>query len=224
VLGAVVGQALGLVPRRLVVPVLRGPLRGMRWIAGAHDPWCWVGAYEPLVVAALTPHLTTDAVFWDLGAHVGYFSLLAARRGVTVVAVEPLPRNVHYVRGHFELNDLPFTLVEATISDQEGVEYLDLGSGPDFAQVASHGVRVGCTTLDALVYRDHVPAPTVMRVDIEGSEARAFRGADRLLREARPVVVLSGRSGHDAGAQLRQYGYEVRELDVHLVVATPLPR
>jgi FkbM family methyltransferase len=222
-LRAVMRQVLAVIPRGFVVPVLRGPLRGLRWIHGAHNPGCWAGVYEPAVVQALLPHLRPGAVFWDLGAHVGYFALLAARRGAEVVAVEPLPRNVHYLRQHFTLNGLHFRLVESTASDHEGVEHLDLGPGPAFAQVAPHGVRVSCTTLDRLVYRDRFPAPTVMKVDVEGSEARAFRGAQRVLREARPVIVLSKhtRPGDEAEAMLRGLGYAIRELEADLLLCTP---
>lgn len=220
-LAAALRLPLRLIPKRAVVPVLSGPLRGARWIVGAHTHGCWIGTYEPEATAALLPYLTPGAVFWDLGAHAGYFALLAAWRGCRVVAVEPLPRNVHYLRRHFELNRCPLTLVESALSDHEGTERLDTHAGAAFAEIADHGQPVPCTTLDALVYREGHPIPTVMKVDIEGSEARAFRGARRVLEQARPVVLLSKHTqpGEEAEAILRGLGYTVQALAADLVLA-----
>ena len=52
-------------------------------------------------------------------------------------------------------------------------------------------VPVRAFTLDHLVFRDGLPAPTVMKIDVEGAEHAVLRGATRLLTEKRPLIFLS---------------------------------
>jgi FkbM family methyltransferase len=204
---------LGLIPRGVTMPVMRGPMRGLRWITGSHTHGCWLGTYEPDVEALLLPHFGPRTVFYDLGANVGYYALMAARLGATVVAVEPLPRNLHYLRRHFEINGLAATIVETALLDFEGTARLSSTPGPAFAQIAEHGQGVGTTTLDLLVYRDHLPRPSLVKCDAEGSEEAILRGAVRLLHEDPPAAWLIETHGperaRECAARLAEAGYVV---------------
>lgn len=213
-LAAALRWPLRLVPKGAVVPVLSGPLRGAKWIVGAHTHGCWLGTYERATTAALLPFLTPDAVFYDLGANVGYFTLLAARRGCRVVAVEPLPRNLGLLRRHLELNGARATVVEAAVSDVEGIAYL-AGERAQ-AQLSNAGLRVRTTTLTKLA--DAYGAPAVIKCDVEGAEDRALA-----VIPGRPVIVLSlhGTAGRAAERTLRRHGYTVHPVGDDLLVAHP---
>jgi hypothetical protein len=67
------------IPAGAVMPVLQGPLRGARWVAGASDAGCWLGSYEAEVQELLVSLVRPGAVVYDLGANAGFFTLLAAR-------------------------------------------------------------------------------------------------------------------------------------------------
>jgi len=211
--GRLLRLPLGLIPRGVTMPVMRGPMRGLRWITGSHTHGCWLGTYEPVVEALLLPHFGPGTVFYDLGANVGYYALMAARLGATVVAVEPLPRNLHYLRRHFEINGLAATIVETALLDVEGSARMTANPGPSFARISEHGQSVGATTLDLLVYRDHLSRPSLVKCDVEGSEAAILRGAVRLLHEDPPAAWLIETHGperaRECAARLAEAGYVV---------------
>jgi hypothetical protein len=103
---AVAGRALRLplrlIPRSLVVPILQGPLRGARWIVGSATHGCWLGCYERAKQQGFVRILAPGQVVYDLGANVGFYTLLAARRvGPTgeVHAFEPGAENLEFVWG-----------------------------------------------------------------------------------------------------------------------------
>src|ERR1035437_5837216 len=77
ILGKVIRLPLKVVSPSATVRILQGPLRGKRWIAGSTIHGCWLGTFEfdkqKLIAAAIKP----GSVVYDLGAHVGFYSLLA---------------------------------------------------------------------------------------------------------------------------------------------------
>src|ERR1700719_5073522 len=94
---------LSLIPRDTQVRVLRGPLRGMKWIKGSGPNAYWFGTYEVARVHAFTDIVTQGAVVYDVGANAGIYSLLASLRAGPsgwVYAFEPLQRNLRHLRRH----------------------------------------------------------------------------------------------------------------------------
>jgi FkbM family methyltransferase len=182
---ALVNAAAGSQPR--VVRVRSGAARGSRLeLDLRREKAYWIGHYEPIVQAFLSKHLATGDVFWDVGVHVGFFSVCAARRGARVLAVEASPDNARRALRNFELNQVDGTMVEAAAWDSDGGAALVAGSSSSEWRVCP-GAGLRTVTLDGLAL-EHAP-PTVIKLDVEGAEARALRGAQRVLREARPIVI-----------------------------------
>jgi hypothetical protein len=72
------GEAiLRIVPQTAQVRVLSGPLRGRKWIAGASTNCCWLGVYDMEKQNAFRSLIRRGDVVYDLGANVGFCSLLA---------------------------------------------------------------------------------------------------------------------------------------------------
>lgn len=216
VLGRLFRWPLHLLPDEMVVPVLTGPNRGLRWIVGASVHGCWIGSYERLVADEIASILSRCDVFYDVGANVGYYTLLASRqvgsRG-RVVAFEPLPRNVQILERHVALNDMAnVQVVAAAVLADDGDVPFDPRNSPQQAAVAPDGVlTVPGRSLDSL----DLPPPDVMKVDVEGGEVGVLTGARTILAEHGPVVVLST---HGESLRSRCYellldvGYEVHPL------------
>ena len=69
---------LRLIPPNQPVPVLRGPLRGYRWVAGAATHGCWLGTYDDEWQRRFALAARKVDVVFDVGAHAGYYTLIAA--------------------------------------------------------------------------------------------------------------------------------------------------
>jgi protein-L-isoaspartate O-methyltransferase len=123
-LGIILRKVLSLIPPNFTVPILQGPLRGTRWIVGAQTHGMWLGSYEIDKQLAIKNSLKPGQVFYDIGANVGYYSLLAAKcvgNTGAVIAFEPLPRNIVYLTSHLRLNKITNTiLLQKALSDHSG--------------------------------------------------------------------------------------------------------
>lgn len=84
-----------------------GALQGRLWVIASGTRFVR-GGYEPTQSAAFQRLITPGSVVFDVGAHVGYYSVLSsglAGPSGKVFAFEPLPANLEYLRRHLKLND-----------------------------------------------------------------------------------------------------------------------
>jgi hypothetical protein len=154
-----------------------------------------VNQVEPRLSEEVCDHLTTDTVFYDIGAHYGYYTKLAYRVGVPghlIHAFEPdffnysiLERNAPFCE-----HKVKKSVVETSRSD---------------------GIA-----LDDYI-TEHTP-PDLMKIDIQGAELNALRGATTLLQKYEPIVFvevhptmmpLFGATAEEVYGLLAQRGYEV---------------
>ena len=228
-LGRALRWPLRLIPRDLVVPVMQGPLRGWRWVVGSANHGCWLGSYEIAQHRAFAEEIRPGQVVYDLGANVGFYTLIAARRaGSTgrVVAFEPLERNLRYLRRHLAVNGVTnTTVVAAAVSGTAGVAGLDASRGPSMARLSRQRAdSVEVVTLDHVARARRLPDPNVMKIDVEGGELDVLRGGEQLLRRARPTLFVSTHSTdlhRGCAAWLRDAGFVCEEASGDLLVARP---
>jgi FkbM family methyltransferase len=155
----------------------------------------------------------------DVGANVGYYTLLSARRvGPTgrVVAFEPHAANVLALRRHLDLNMVAnVDVLEAAVSNREGTEMFEAGH-PAMGRLSKEGsVPVRTVTLDA-VWPGLSRSPDVLKIDVEGEEAEVLDGGHRMLSEVLPVIFLAthGREPRVAShAMLKSLGYRLFPID-----------
>ncbi len=189
---------LRLLPKGATVAVLQGPLRGARWTIGALNHGCWLGSFEIARQRAFVRLARAGDCVYDIGANVGFYSLLAARLvGPTgrVIAIEPLPRNLEDLRRHLVLNHVSnVTVVAAAVMDRDGTVRMHVPSPSEAYVDAAGSGDVRAVRLDDLVYRDGYPSPNLLKIDVEGAELPVLLGARRVLLEARPTILLSTHS------------------------------
>jgi FkbM family methyltransferase len=185
-------------------------------------------SWEGDVVAFLRSRLGSGMTFVDVGAHVGYFSVLAS--GIVgeagrVLAVEPEPRNLALLRANLWRNGcdnvavLPVAAYERRghvrfVSNPEGLagSWIDPEQG-DTATMAP------CAPLDSLLGDRRVD---VIKVDIERAEPEAIQGAERLICRSSALDIVAefwpthpyanGRSPADVLAYYESLGLELRLL------------
>lgn len=220
-IGKLLRLPLRLIPKGMVLPILQGQLRGKKWIVGAGEHGYWLGSYEYNKRLAFERLVDPDMVVYDIGANVGYFTLLAS--GLTgpegrVVAFEPLPRNIRYLRRHVQINHLEnVKVIEAAVSDHDGDGYFDLGPSSAMGRLAVDGkLKVQMVSLDTLLAEGQLAPPDVIKLDVEGAEYDALRGGWKLLETHRPLLFLDthGRKAHHfTVALLDELGYCFEILD-----------
>lgn len=138
---------------------------------------------ERAVVADLLSSLEPTDVLHDVGAHVGFYSCFAGRIGADVVAFEPYPPNVERLRANLARNGVEAAVHELALSDERGEVGFDRPSAdtPGWSRAAittdrTDGVTVPTDGGDRLVADGVVPAPSVVKLDVEGAEGRVLEG------------------------------------------------
>ena len=182
-----------------------------------------MGTYEAEVQEALVRLLGPGAVMWDVGAHIGFLTALASRTvgpGGQVAAFEPLPANLSRLRRTIELNALTNVIVRPlAVSAARGVAVFRQAASSSMGSLGESSgttttLEVQTTTLDSEL--GSLRAPTVVKLDIEGAEMAAFRGASELLLRIRPALIvefLTPDRLHEAAAAIPWYRF--RPLDQH---------
>jgi len=157
-------------------------------------------------------------VVFDVGANVGYVSLLSARlsgKSGKVFAFEALPANVARLRQNISINSLEsrITVTHAAVIDNvQPVTFLTHPSGAMGKALGSAGrdeqysgrITVPGLALDTFVYDENNPAPDIIKMDIEGGEGSALAGMPRLLAEKKPILLIE-LHGEKAARQVWNY-------------------
>lgn len=178
------------------MPILQGALKGKTWVAGSGNHGCWLGSYELQKRRLFESIVPTGAVVFDIGAHAGFYTLLASvlvgPRGA-VVAFEPQSHNMRYLREHLRLNAISnVQVIQAAVTDSDGVACFQEGANTSTGHLAPEGqLRVRTVTLDGLVSTYQVPAPDFLKIDVEGAEMLVLKGARSLLTTTRPTLFLA---------------------------------
>jgi FkbM family methyltransferase len=240
----VLGDFLSWTSRRLV------PRGSLIWVQIQHGPseGLWIrlnprtgqnvqqGIGEPQVQKALIAHLRPGMTFYDVGANIGFFSLMAARivgpQG-RVVSFEADPEIAARLRENLARNQFSYAHVEqiavwskpATVS----FERVDPNTSPDrgLGHIAPNGSAPGTITVEAVSldqYTTSHPPPDFLKCDVEGAELAVFQGATRLFSDRRPVFLVEMHSPENHRALLELFaghGYRCQNLDDNHVLALP---
>jgi len=230
---------LRLIPPNAPVPILQGPLRGKLWVKGSSDNGCWLGSFEYQKQRLMSSMLHAGDTMYDVGANVGYYTLLASQKvGPTgrVIAFEPLPANVCLIQRHLRLNRVQnVSLQEVAVSDHDGRARFAPHASNAMGKLSDSGsVEVSMVSLDFLVSGGRFPDPHLLKIDVEGAELGVLCGASRLLARARPTILLAthGAEIHRQCCEfLRDAAYDLRPIDPSVasldatdeIIATPRP-
>jgi FkbM family methyltransferase len=151
-------------------------------------------------------------VVYDIGANVGLYTRFAAQFGAgRTFAFEPMAANIELLRRNVDLAldaAAKIEVMELAVSDRDGEELLQVddvmsatatldrvrsgepSEGHQLYGLAPKTERVRVAKLDTLVFERGLPPPQVMKIDIEGAEGMAMRGARRVLAEHRPAIAM----------------------------------
>jgi len=228
VFGRLIRLPLRLIPKGMHVPILQGQLRGWKWVTGSSTHGTWLGSYEYEKQIIFVDTIKEGSVVFDIGAHVGFYTLLASKlvgaRG-KVIAFEPVPQNLYYLEEHLKLNGcINVEIFPVAVGETSAIVEFSQGPSSSMGKVSSSGnLKVKMVNLDELFAKGDIPVPHYIKMDIEGGEMGALAGARRLLTECRPAIFLSthGKDQHSACCQfLRSQGYELSSIGTPLIDQT----
>ena len=170
------------------------------------------GVYEVLTTTLLCG-LARGACVYDIGANIGYFSVIAASHGARcIVCVEPYGPNHRLLERNLEGSSAEIRLFECALGREHGEIELYDGAGWGDGSVSAAPVtsskivaRVTVEAGDVLVKDHRLPPPDLLKIDVEGYELHALRGLKRTVRAAMPLIFLEmnsrslGAVGHTPG-------------------------
>jgi FkbM family methyltransferase len=175
------------------------------------------GTNELPVQEVVADSLRPGAVFYDIGANVGFFTLLAARMvgpAGRVYAFEPVPANASAISRNAELNGFANVAVrQVAVSRASGRAELVLASHPGGASLRSSEVgpcdavgsmEVETVSIDDLVAQGHLEPPSVIKLDVEGAEVDALAGMHRTVEQYGPVIIYEVDDTDDASFERRR--------------------
>jgi FkbM family methyltransferase len=165
--------------------------------------------------AAASRIIKPGMVVYDVGANIGYISLMAARlvgESGRVFSFEALPANIARLEQNVTLNALQeqIEVIHSAVVDKAGkVTFLTHASGAMGKALGSAGrdehysqtIKVQGIALDDFVFLQGNPPPALIKMDIEGGEGMALAGMPRLLKEVRPVLLIE-LHGEEAARQV----------------------
>ena len=228
VLGTLLRLPLRAIPKRMTVKVRSGVNRGMNWIVGSSIHGCWLGNYESEKQSVLQRYVKLGMTVFDIGANAGFYTLAFSRmvgKEGRVCAFEPLAENANNILRHMDLNELRnVTLLQTAVADRNGVLEFSIAknNAMGFITGQAHGpYKVPAVSLDNLIDDGVVPAPDVIKMDVEGAESLVLRGARKFLNRKRATIFVA-LHGDDQKRQcieiLRSSGYEIHLLNGQSVI------
>lgn len=212
------------------VVVGSGALRGTRLSLDLKsEKVYWLGAYEPQLVRAVDDFCKKGMVAYDIGAHIGYVSLVLAQSvGLAgrVYAFEPFPENVRRIEQHVASNSLHSVIqvIPYAVSDSRGTATFmvhrehamgRLAGSADGEDACARRIDVGTLSLDDFVYQDNNSVPDLIKIDIEGGAVKAIPGMRRILAERRPVLFIELHGPQEQAVvlgTLREHGYRISRM------------
>jgi FkbM family methyltransferase len=157
---------------------------------------------EVYEVEHILPNLMDeDTVFVDVGAYMGFYTVYACRRARRVLAIEPNPMALAYLKANVALNNCHNAIVvPKAVSDKRGVVRLRIprparrGLIPTTASIVwsfeeALEVDVEADTLDNIVDEAGLDTVNIVKIDVEGAEGLVVKGAERTLRKAKAILI-----------------------------------
>jgi len=145
----------------------------------------------------------------DVGASVGLFTWMAGSQGARVYSFEPNPKEFPLLQACIAANHIPAEAIQAAVGDSDGTARFScgfrttLGDGQvltddmelvhveDDSERERGSVDVRMLTLDRFASDRNLNRVDLIKVDTEGSESAVLRGAERIIREFRPIILLA---------------------------------
>ena len=193
--------------------------------------------WEPFETEIMKNFFKSNTVFADIGAHIGYYSLLCAsiaKQG-KVFSFEPVKENFEILKKNVGVNNFKNIIIsDSAISDTDSPKILYLSNenntgdnrffSDNFREIPENRLelKVKCITLDQFLVNYKIK-PNIIKMDIQGAELHALKGMKKTLDEITKLVIFTefwprgivanGGSPISFLDLLSHHGFEIYEID-----------
>lgn len=192
----------------------------------------WYGVYEAEAVTTWQQLCKADSVVLDIGANIGYYSLLAAaiaKQG-KVYAFEPIPSLQQRIRRNMVLNRFQnIHLVPAAASDRDGKVKMHVAAADNIGMsglrpqenFSGETIEVNAIRIDDWAVKYNIGKIDLVKIDTEGAEWLVLQGMVETLKRYRPAVIIEvmdellrlfDRSAKDIYGYFEELNYEAFEM------------
>jgi FkbM family methyltransferase len=196
-------------------------------ISHAHVGSIAGGNLESAVQEAMVRHLGPGDVFYDIGANLGFFSLLAAHlsglREGRVYAFEAAPDNAEAIRRNAALNEIAnVEVIGKAVSDRAGRGRLQVVDDQSWSKLIEYGehpltervIDVELVAIDDLIRSGGLRPPAVVKIDVEGAEIAVLEGMRETIERHRPAIICELHGTHsEFVAAMEAHGYRLINLE-----------
>ena len=183
------------------------------------------GAYEPIEAYLFCQLIRPDMHIVDAGANIGFYSLLASSRLSTrgkVFSFEPIPSNIEKLKLNIQRSHKPkIKVIEKGLWNKKEVIKFSLAQefiGNEGSYSASrtkgakHSFNCPVEPLDAFIDSEEIPKVDLIKMDIEGAELFALKGAKNLIQNQLPSILIE--INQDA---CKKFNYNTEKIDKFLL-------
>ena len=186
---------------------------------------------EKVVIDELVEKVTSEDVFFDIGANIGQFSCIvgAATPVKKVVAFEPYAPNIELLSKNVAINNVDGKIIECALSNTTGEGELNVLKSTEpgsqehtLSNTTYHqnldsvnSKSIALRTGDELIAADECPQPTTLKIDVEGAGPQVIRGLSTALshKECRLIIVEPHHNTEEIKSLLEELGFVVDDVD-----------
>jgi FkbM family methyltransferase len=188
------------------------------------------GEFEPRETRVLREFLPQDGVFIDVGANIGYFSILAAKwvgPNGRVFAFEPVTAIYKVLSRNIALNTLQHVVSPlrlacfSSFGEMSMKRSIDSGKSHLIRAAESNDEVVSLTTVDHFVEQNKISRIDCIKIDAEGSDLEVLKGCKRVIARFRPPIIIEtdnlerfGGSAADVREFFYEAGYSISEMKI----------
>ncbi|NVM35975.1 MAG: FkbM family methyltransferase [Candidatus Lokiarchaeota archaeon] len=184
------------IPNGLPIPILKGPLKGFKLIAGAA-----AGSGKGLSIILnlseterlnkVEEIMLKNIICFDVGANIGLYSLLFSKYSKQVYAFEPVPRNIIFLKRMLKLNKVKnVKIIPFAVSNHNKVSWFKEGDSYATGSLNEKGdYLIRTISLDTFINKKKI-FPDILKIDVEGTEIPVLEGSKNLLLKSHPKIII----------------------------------
>jgi len=168
-------------------------LKNLKFIYGSGLISQWLGFYEKKIIKKIIKHLESKKIYYDIGAHVGYYTLLFSKFGEKVYSFEPEKTNFEFLIKHIKLNKLNnvFAFNFAIYSHKKTL-FFEVNEDRTEGKISEKGnLKIKAYSLDYLCFEKKLDLPDFIKIDVEGAEFEVLKGAKKVIKTKAPKILLA---------------------------------